>query len=132
MRYAGFWTRGLAMTIDSFMIVLPVNALLAIYFNGFDAFRQNDNLLLMIQLTILSLLFTLLAGSIRTPGKKAMGLRIIKIKDKTNIGYTQGFLRFVLYVLSFISIFGFLLAAFRKDKRALHDLILGTCVVYEE
>ena len=41
-------------------------------------------------------------------------------------------IHFIGYFLAMISIVGFLIGIFRKDKRALHDLLSGTCVIIKE
>ena len=65
-----------------------------------------------------------------TLGKKALGLSII---DETGNkpGLVRSIVRFLASFLSAILLLiGFLMAAFREDKRALHDLIAGTYVVH--
>jgi uncharacterized RDD family membrane protein YckC len=65
-----------------------------------------------------------------TFGKMAMGLRIVH-PDGSRIGFRVAFARWCgCRVSDFILAAGYLLVLFRKDKRALHDLLAGTKVVY--
>ena len=66
----------------------------------------------------------------QTPGKKAYGIRVVN-NDGTNISLLKAFLRFWLFLFSSMILVGVLLSIFRKDKKALHDLLLGTKVILE-
>lgn len=65
-----------------------------------------------------------------TPGKLALGLRIQDINSKANPSWLNSLLRETVgKIISSIMLLGFLFPLFRKDKRALHDLIAKTQVV---
>lgn len=65
-----------------------------------------------------------------TVGKLVIGARIIRI-DGSRLGLGKAFQRWLGTVLSGFTLgIGYLLVAFRADKRALHDLLAGTQVVY--
>jgi uncharacterized RDD family membrane protein YckC len=71
-----------------------------------------------------------LSVSGRTPGMAAIGLRVVRA-DGAELDVSHAVLRVVLFPLSFLLFgLGFLLIVVRKDRRALHDLLVGTCVVY--
>jgi uncharacterized RDD family membrane protein YckC len=66
-----------------------------------------------------------------TIGKWAIGARVT-MKDGSPIGYNRALLRWLASRLSDLTFgFGYLLIAMRPDKRALHDLLAGTKVVYK-
>jgi uncharacterized RDD family membrane protein YckC len=66
-----------------------------------------------------------------TVGKMAIGAKITR-PDGSPIGYTRALLRWLAARLSdFFFFSGYLLIALRGDKRALHDLLAGTKVVYK-
>ena len=73
-------------------------------------------------------------GQGQTPGKLIVHLRIIRCDTGEAIDYGAALLRFVIgYGALFLTGgLGLLLAFWRKDRRALHDLIAGTCVLREE
>jgi uncharacterized RDD family membrane protein YckC len=65
-----------------------------------------------------------------TLGKLAIGARIVNL-DGSRIGFGKAFVRFLGTLLSQLTLFiGYLMVAVREDKRALHDLIAKTRVVY--
>ena len=64
-----------------------------------------------------------------TLDKKALGLRVLRA-DGSKIGGGRAFARWLAYFPSFFLLgAGFLMIAFRQDKRGLHDLICETVVV---
>ncbi len=73
----------------------------------------------------------------QTIGKRQMGLRIVLVKDQSNGGFVtnvllRGVVRAVIGVIPAVgAIFAIAdpLFIFRKDRRCLHDLIAGTCVI---
>jgi uncharacterized RDD family membrane protein YckC len=66
-----------------------------------------------------------------TVGKMAIGAKITR-PDGSPIGYSRALLRWLAARLSdFFFFSGYLLIALRGDKRALHDLLAGTKVVYK-
>ena len=68
----------------------------------------------------------------RTLGKWATGLRV-ECRDGDPVTFTRALVRHTVgYLLSLLTLgFGFLVAAFSRDGRALHDLLAGTVVVRE-
>jgi uncharacterized RDD family membrane protein YckC len=66
-----------------------------------------------------------------TPGKLLFGLKVVDSTTGTYLGWGQVFMReFVGWFVDGITLFiGLLMAGFRSDKRALHDLIAGTQVL---
>jgi uncharacterized RDD family membrane protein YckC len=71
-----------------------------------------------------------LAVSGRTFGMAVVGLRAVR-RDGTELGGWHAVIRVLVFPLSFaLFCFGFLLILLRRDRRALHDLIAGSAVVY--
>jgi uncharacterized RDD family membrane protein YckC len=68
----------------------------------------------------------------RTAGKWATGLRVER-RDGEPLSFGRALLRHTVgYVASLLTLgVGFLLAAFSREGRALHDLVAGTVVVRE-
>ena len=65
-----------------------------------------------------------------TPGKKMIGLRIIREDGEEPLGWGTAFMRLVGYMVSgFILCIGFLMIAFNPDKMGLHDKIAKTRVL---
>lgn len=65
-----------------------------------------------------------------TPGKMALSIKIIDENTGENISVLKAFCReFLAKYLSQFLLIGYLIAAFREDNKALHDLICSTRVV---
>jgi uncharacterized RDD family membrane protein YckC len=73
--------------------------------------------------------FNALRGA--TPGKRMFGLRIVRL-DGGEIGLRKALVRQLMGNLSLCCLLGFghLLVAFTPERRAVHDLVAGTQVVY--
>lgn len=66
-----------------------------------------------------------------TVGKMAIGARIV-VWDGSRLSYGRAALRWLAARVSDLFFFaGYLLIALRADKRALHDLLAGTRVIYK-
>jgi uncharacterized RDD family membrane protein YckC len=65
-----------------------------------------------------------------TPGKWALGLRIMDYRQRSPIGPSRALLRLAAYCVSSVTFeWGHLLMLIRNDNRALHDILAGTRVV---
>jgi len=129
--YAGFWKRFLAVIIDTFMILTPITVLVGVIY-GYDALKHPDQYpeagwFQSALYAFIIIVFWLRSG--QTPGKRALGLRVVSVKGLRLVTPFQAVLRYLGYFLSLVSIVGFFLPLFREDKRALHDLIAGTLVI---
>jgi uncharacterized RDD family membrane protein YckC len=66
-----------------------------------------------------------------TIGKMACGIRVV-MPDGQKVSYLRAFARFLAKQVSLFTLgIGYILAAFDKQKRGLHDLICNTRVVYK-
>jgi uncharacterized RDD family membrane protein YckC len=64
-----------------------------------------------------------------TLGKMALGIKIVRV-DGQPIGFGAAFVRYIGYIVSWIILgIGYLMIAFRRDKRGLHDLMADTVVI---
>lgn len=130
---AGFWLRFRALIIDVFMIIGPIDYVIIPLLFGWSALKNLDpthpaRIFEFILLTAITLIFWLKTG--QTPGKKATGTKIVDALSGNDISVSQAVLRYVGYFFSIALLgFGFFLAGWRKDKRALHDLLAGTKVI---
>jgi len=65
-----------------------------------------------------------------TLGKMAIGARIVNV-DGSRIGFGKALLRFLATMVTQMTMgVGYLLIVVREDKRALHDLLARTKVIY--
>jgi uncharacterized RDD family membrane protein YckC len=66
----------------------------------------------------------------KTPGMVLLGVQVIG-EDGSSVGTKRGLVRTLAFPLSFILLgLGFLGILLGRDRRALHDVIAGTAVVY--
>jgi uncharacterized RDD family membrane protein YckC len=67
-----------------------------------------------------------------TPGKMLLKIKVVR-PDGQPVGYGQSFLRYIGYMASSIILgIGYLMAIWDDEKRALHDRIASTRVIYTE
>ena len=139
----GFWIRLAAFLIDYVVATAIGFAVLLIpaiimYMAGYSEFNdeQGADSLLDVVYTIYLINFWGIGyysiGWSRwstTVGKRIFNLYVVRM-DGSKIGFWRSLARYLCYhVSAFPLLLGFLLIAFRKDKRGLHDLICGTMVV---
>ncbi|HUN55781.1 MAG TPA: RDD family protein [Smithella sp.] len=150
-KYAGFWRRFVAFSIDStiaffiFIFLLTIASLA--FFSGAISGNSQDILVDLadpaglspfIIFTCVFFIFTNLAyftyfhgATGRTPGKMLLGLQVVS-DDGSNITFGIAFLRAVGYFVSNILYLGFIWVAFDKKKQGWHDKIAGTVVIIRE
>lgn len=135
---AGFLQRLIATCIDSialFLLTLPL--LLWWYGITFKEYIDFDQALLLgpadgiLSIIAPGLLTVLFWRRFQTsPGKFALGLRIVDSESLGPVTTKQSILRYFGYFLSALPLFaGFFLMVFDKKKQALHDKIAGTLVL---
>jgi uncharacterized RDD family membrane protein YckC len=144
MRYAGFWIRVAAKIIDGVVLWL-VNtifsliasfAITMIFLNSTEkqAFHPGIfvvyGFLYILQLSFHAAYDTYFVGKYAaTPGKMACGIRIVTA-DGGKVTYLRAFARHFAEILSGIILgIGYLMVAFDREKRALHDHICNTRVI---
>ena len=144
--YARFWPRAAGFATDIFMIGLPISLITMILF-GYDQMHTAGGLDVLVHdpkaqsnppdpmASILQIVLFLITyvwmwhRNGQTPGKKLAQTRVVDAGTFENAPYWKLIVRFIGYFLSFITLIGFFIGLFRKDKRALHDLISGTAVI---
>ncbi len=157
IKYAGFWVRFLASLLDTLFLAVPVGIVIYFLSDGawFDFAGLQQNMTMALNgnpqalhvqpqtSTKWELLFELAVLAVTmlfwkkwrgaTPGKKLLNVKIVDAKTFQDINNKQAIIRSFGYILSSLPLlFGFIMAAFRSDKRTLHDLVAGTVVIYGE
>lgn len=140
-RYASLWTRVIGAAID--VCILFVISYVVCYVwtsnaNPFEAYlspelknelwKSRFILTWLVADLIYSVVF--MTSSLQgTLGQKAVGIKIVKDNGE-KIGYGSAIGRNLMSILSSIFIkIGYIMAAVRKDKKTLHDLVAGTLVI---
>jgi uncharacterized RDD family membrane protein YckC len=137
LRYAGFWIRFAASLIDGF-VQAPLGIALQ-FALGLDidpTVNLGVYLATLAVLQLLSFIINILYEGLMvgrygaTVGKMACGIKIV-MPDGNKPSYPRSFARFLAKLLSFFTAYiGYIIAAFDKEKRGLHDMICNTRVVY--
>jgi uncharacterized RDD family membrane protein YckC len=138
---AGFWVRFGAWVIDIVLLALVFMAVWPRLFDrpyleqretpldvGSFAYYAHDPEIwdFVFPGVYFTLTIGLAGGSI---GMRVFRLRVVD-RDGRRVGLTRSLARWAASLLSQLVLFlGFVMIAFREDKRALHDLIAGTWVV---
>ena len=158
IKYAGFWIRLVASFADTVFMALPIGIVIYFLSDGswFDFAQYQDNikaalsghaqkaltnmpkvdktwdLINIIILMSISMIFWIRYNG-ATPGKRFVHIKIVDSKTFKEIDKRQALTRSIGYIAStFTFLIGFIIVAFRKDKRGLHDLLAGTVVIYED
>ncbi|PIK29694.1 hypothetical protein CS954_17365 [Bacillus siamensis] len=149
-RPAGFWIRFLAYVIDQIIIGIPifiiqfaVTFLFAAGVAAADPFMTENQFnisflvfgvipILVSSFVISILYFSLLTASKMqgTLGKALLGLKVVN-EDGGRVSIAQAFGRAFAYIISKVILYiGFIMGAF-GEKKALHDIMCSTRVVYK-
>jgi len=138
-RYAGFWIRFAARVIDAILLNIVFFVMRMSF--GISTFARIDGdiggaLARAAIGTLLSLIVAsfyeifMLAGYGATLGKIALGLQVVR-PDGSGLTLSQATGRYFAQVLSSLTfLIGYIMAAFDPEKRALHDRICDTRVIY--
>ena len=133
-RAAGFWLRALAAALD-FGIFFLVQASYGALAHLVGGTRVEDTWTLAPLLWAFTFVFAGAYTSVlhalfgQTVGKMVAGVRVVVAEDGGPPSFGASLLRYVAYFASGAPLgLGYLMAAFRHDKRALHDLIAATRV----
>jgi uncharacterized RDD family membrane protein YckC len=153
-RYAGFWIRFLARVIDGILlgvinaiVRLPLMLMLGIGTMGMGRGfgRPGASLIFapaMIGLLGISTLIGIALGVAyevyfltahgATPGKMALGLRVIRADGGPITPILALGRYFAMWISAFILMIGYIMAGFDPEKRALHDRICETRVIHSQ
>ena len=146
-RPAGFWIRTAAIIIDNVLLTIVTIVIIATVILVAMALQQNyfetlgdetvwtagwtagDTLNTLHTLLIATYGILMVAAFSGTVGKLVLGMRIVRT-DGSRVSLGRAALRYVAQILSVLTLFiGYLMVAFRKDKRSLHDIIADTAVI---
>jgi uncharacterized RDD family membrane protein YckC len=141
--YGGFWIRFAARLIDWIILGIVQAFTALVFFGSFGA--QFSPSVMQSASSGLRLGFQLLSFAIgivyevtflryrgATPGKMALGLKVVR-SNGAPLGWGISVGRYFMQVVSTIILFiGFIMAGFDDEKRALHDRVCDTRVIYKQ
>jgi uncharacterized RDD family membrane protein YckC len=136
LEYGGFWARVGASLIDSVLIMVVLMPLARVFYGGgsfsydLDLSTQapGDFWLSLVLPAVVVLVFW--SSKHATPGKMAIGAKIVDAKTGGAPTFGQHLIRYVGYFVSTLFFcLGFLWIAFDAKKQGCHDTMAGTVVV---
>jgi uncharacterized RDD family membrane protein YckC len=141
--YAGFWIRFVARLIDGVIVGVAQACIALLFFGTFGAQflpsvtrSASVGVLLSFQLICYALaiaydvMFLRYRGA--TPGKMALGLKVVR-SNGASLGWGISVGRYFMYWVSgMILLIGYIMAGFDDEKRALHDRVCDTRVIYKQ
>ena len=122
-----------AFITDMFMLMMPIMYVTTyIIMNGKDDFQSSEiaRWLTMLIFGLTTIIFLVKKG--QTPGFKAYSLKLIDSTTKETVSFAKGTFRYLIFIVSAVSIVGALLPFIRKDKKTFQDLVANTCVILED
>ena len=135
---AGFASRFIAFIVDCvvtiavFMLVLGAASFAASVLTGSSIHWSRANTWVIVAFFVWEFLYYAYywTATGKTPGMVLLGVQVVG-QDETSVGTKRGLVRTLAFPLSFVLLgLGFLGILLQRDRRALHDLIAGTAVVY--
>jgi uncharacterized RDD family membrane protein YckC len=132
--YAGFWQRALAFLIDWLIVMVISMPVIVVAFGAeyfsLDPLRRSWDLLIALIVGIVIVAFWRYCGA--TPGKLAVGVKIVDAQSGEPPSTGRLVLRLLCYLLSALPLYlGFFWIAFDRRKQGWHDKIAGTVVIQE-
>ena len=141
--YGGFWIRVGARVIDGFLLGIVQAFLALVIFGVFGA--QFRPIVIASEPVGLRVTFQLLSYAIgflyevfflhsrgATLGKMALGLQVVRSNGES-LGWGVCIARYFMNLVSaLILLIGYIMAGFDSEKRALHDRVCDTRVVYKQ
>lgn len=134
LNYAGFWIRLGAVILDSILLFFGYFALMMIFMPAMMSGEEVAPNVIFTVLTYALYIFyyVFFHGKFgATPGKMAVAIKVV-MPDGSPITYARAFGRMLGELVNgFTFTIGYIIAAFDKEKRALHDFIANTRVIHK-
>ncbi len=128
--YARFTDRIKALITDLFMIYIPILYVITYaILDGKDDF-QASQLAPFIGVSLYAIIYATLVSKFgQTPGKKAYIIKIVDTKTYEKLGFFRALWRFIAFLFTATTVLGLFIQFYRKDNKALHDLLANSVVI---
>jgi uncharacterized RDD family membrane protein YckC len=133
---AGFWVRLVAFIIDAVIVSVIGTVAFMVFGESFwegvvvgETPDQTAEITVNVWPSLFSFVYSVFFLAIwsTTPGKRILNIYVLDGQGRKRLGLIRAVVRTLATFLSaIILLIGYLMVAFRRDKRALHDLIAGT------
>lgn len=130
-KFAGFWIRFVAAILDG-LVLQALTLILNFLFAG--DWRDVPFWLELVETLIgFAYYIILTARGGQTLGKMICGIQVIRQSGEP-LSYGRAFLREIIgkFISGIILLIGYIMAGLNKEKKALHDMLADTYVVYKK
>jgi uncharacterized RDD family membrane protein YckC len=140
--YGGFWIRFVARLIDGVILGIAQACIALVFFGTFGAqfvpnATRSASIGIQLGFQFFSYAIAILYDVVflryqgATPGKMAFGLKVVR-SNGASLGWGISIGRYFMYLVSgIILLIGYIMAGFDNEKRALHDRVCDTRVIYK-
>ena len=141
--FAGFWIRFVARCLDGIVLLTAQACIALVFFGTFGAqflpsvvrsapISARLGFQFLSYATALVYEATLLHYQGATLGKMVLGLRLVR-SNGASLGWGISVARYFMQIVSgIILLIGYIIAGFDDEKRALHDRVCDTRVIYKQ
>ena len=127
LAYATYPEKVKALITDMFMIYAPILYVITYAIMGSKEAFLASNLAPFIGILTYGLIYSILLFKLgQTPGKKAYEIKVVDAKTLENLSFLKAFCRFIAFLFSATILVGLITPFYRKDKKALHDILCGS------
>jgi len=128
--YAPYSYRVKAFITDMFMIYAPILYVITYVFMGGKDDFQASQFAPFAGVALYGVIYAVLLNKFgQTPGKKAYEIKVVDAKTGENLTFFRSIFRFAMFLFTATTLLGLFIPFYRRDKKALHDLICGSLVV---
>jgi len=119
-----------AFVVDLFLIMMPIMYITTYFImEGKDDFQGSETARWVTSLLYGVIIIAFWVKNGQTPGFKAYDLKVVDETTKETLSIFKAVVRYLLFIVSAVSIVGLLFPFFRKDRKTLHDLLSKSCAV---
>lgn len=122
-----------AFIIDMFLIMMPIMYITTyLIMDGKDDFQNSDMARWITSFVYGAIIVAFWKIKGQTPGLKAYELIVLDKQSNEKLTLSKSILRYVVFIISAMSIVGWFIPFFRKDKATLQDMVANSIVVSQE
>jgi uncharacterized RDD family membrane protein YckC len=130
VEYASALDRIKAFITDMFMIMMPIMYITTyIIMDGKDSFQASDSAHWITMAVFGAIVVSFWVFKGQTPGFKAYSIKMVSSDTLENISVLKGIWRYLMFLVSAVTLLGSFLIFFRKDKKTFQDIVSKTSII---
>lgn len=116
--------------IDMFLVMMPIMYITTyLIMDGKDDFQSSEMARWITSFVYGAIIVSFWKIKAQTPGMKAYDLILVDKTTLNKLTLTKLIIRYVVFIISAMSIIGWFVPFFRKDKATLQDMVAGSIVI---